>query len=158
MLILGACGTWRSGSTAQYNMIRLICDEAGVEYELIKSHVADRKLYREATAIFTTDRDMDEIKESLKAFGRVSLREGNPNYKRTFVYAYKQLKFWKSHHNNLHQEYEDIIGNTKECIRQIAEHLKLEVDVDKVYEKFLEVKPPKDKYDPVTKLFPNHRR
>jgi len=148
--IIGACGMWRSGSTAQYNMIRLVVEHSEIDAKVIKWHVADKRLWDRADFVFTSERHIGEVMESLERFGRLSGRKRNPNY------IMKQIRYWKSHPRNTHQDFERIKTDSKGCIKQIAEVLGVQIDLDKVYEEFKAIKPPKDKWCPVTLMFPNH--
>ena len=153
-------GIKRSGSTAQYNMARLILQKYyyltvyGQEYELtkgcslIKHHPFDKELFSASDYVLTTDRPDEEIIESLDKFGSHN-RYGLDMMR-------KHLQEWRSHNKNLHQEYSEILNNPKQCIKEIADFLELyEVDVNEIYKEFKQIKPTKE-YDPITMLFPNH--
>lgn len=158
MLVVIA-GKKRSGSTAQYNLVRLVLE---TQYEvntiatpeqveegkvnLLKYHRFTKSLYNKAHFVFTTDRDTDEIVESCKAFGiKFEGQKWNT-----------WLKRWGNHPNAYHMDYKDIVNAPEFCIMYISHALGIKVDVDEILEKFLAIKP-KDEYDPKTMLFPNHR-
>ena len=83
-MIIGICGIKRSGSTCQFNMVRLILEHAGLRYKtwgtefsagrmkkgnhIVKIHKPHRWLYDNADHIFTTDRSDEEIWKSLQRF------------------------------------------------------------------------------------------
>lgn len=148
--IYGACGMWRSGSTAQYNMIRLVLEHSGIDAKVVKWHVGHKALYKRADVVFTTERHIGEVMESLKRFGRLNGAKRNPNY------IMKCFRYWRAHPRNVHQDFTRIVNDPRGCIKQIAEAIGVEVDLDKVYNEFINIKPPKDKWDTTTLLFPNH--
>ena len=156
-MIVGVCGIKRSGSTAQYNMVRLILETIGdinttgdtftfVEgINLYKTHVFNKTVYNKSDYIFTTDRDRVEIMQSLERFNTGTIKP--------MAIMVMHLEKWKQ--KSLHQEYNDIKNNPRKCIEEISEHLGVKVDVDTILEKFVAIKP-SNEYDPKTMLFPNH--
>lgn len=155
MIVLIA-GIKRSGSTAQYNMVRLVLQKKydvsifGSDYDLgeitlIKKHDYDHWLYENATYIFTTDRADEDIIKSLKKFSGRN-RYGLDNM-RKHLNAYKK--------RSIHFEYDDIVNNPKWCIETIANELNINVDVEEIYKEFKSIKPGNE-YNPITMLFPNH--
>lgn len=159
MLIVIA-GKKRSGSTAQYNLVRLILEQEGEvncikriedieegKINLLKYHRFVKSLFNKAHFVFTTDRPTEEIVESCKAFGiKYEGEKWNTWFKR-----------WGQHPNAYHMDYKDIINAPDFCIMYISHALGIKVEPDEILEKFLAIKPGKE-YDPKTMLFPNHRR
>ena len=140
-------------------MARLILQSAykltiyGHEYRLrgetilIKRHEACEILFKSSSYVLTTDRPDEEIEASIERFGR-RRRYSLDNMR-------KHLRYWRSHSNNLHQQYSDIKDNPKKCIKEIADFLNVEIDINEIYNQFKEIKPTEE-YDPLTMLFPNH--
>lgn len=156
-MIVGVCGIKRSGSTAQYNMVRLILETLGpinttgdsfnfVEgINLYKTHVFNKTVYNKSDYIFTTDRDRVEIMQSLERFNTGTIKP--------MSVMVMHLNKWKQ--KSLHQDYKDIVNNPRKCIEEITEHLGVQVDIDDIYNKFKSIKP-ESEYNPKTMLFPNH--
>ena len=156
MIVLIA-GIKRSGSTAQYNMVRLIMSKRydnlllqGHDYELedvtlIKKHPFDKVLYLCSDHIFTTDRDIKEVEDSLKRFGVEN------RYSIESMQEHLELYKTRSHHFT----FKEITQNPKECIKRISVILNIPVDVEEIYKEYKKIKPQKE-YNPVTMLFPNH--
>lgn len=158
MYTIVIAGIKRSGSTAQYNMVRLLCEAVyreinvtGSPYSLkrgvniVKKHEFDDYLFRTADIIFTTDRDDTEIEESLKRFEHV------PDMSMEQMRV--DLDKWKI--RSFHQHYELIKNDPSKAIQQIAKQLNLKVNPLIILDQFNEVKP-REEYDPKTFLFPNH--
>ena len=101
-MIVGVCGIKRSGSTAQYNMVRLILETIGdinttgdtftfVEgINLYKTHVFNKEVYNKSDYIFTTDRDRVEIMQSLERFNTGTIKP--------MVYILTPLTYFQSAH------------------------------------------------------------
>lgn len=159
MLIVIA-GKKRSGSTAQYNLVRLILETQGDvncigdsskiepdKFNLLKIHRFTQSIFKRADMVFTTDRPTEEIVESCKAFG---IQYEGVKWEAWF-------KRWGQHPNAYHMDYKDIINAPDFCIMYLSHALGIKVDPDEILEKFQAIKPGKE-YDPKTMLFPNHRR
>jgi hypothetical protein len=156
-MIIGVCGIKRSGSTAQYNMVRLILETQGEVnttddtfnfkegVNLYKTHVFNRAIFTRSNYIFTTSRPEKDIEASLKRF--------NVGEVKTMSRMKRDLNQWRR--KSLHQEFTDIVNNPKMCIKQIANHLRIDVDVEDIFSKFKAIKP-EEEYNPKTMLFPNH--
>jgi hypothetical protein len=158
-MLIGICGIKRSGSTAQFNMFRLILetkyndinltgDVRQIDYKtnnIVKLHVYSAELYSKSDFLFTTDRDRVEIMESLERFNTGEIKPMSRMVRDLELYKRKSL----------HQEFTDIVNNPKMCIKQIANHLGIDVDVEDIFSKFKAIKP-EEEYNPKTMLFPNH--
>lgn len=154
---IGVCGIKRSGSTAQFNMVRLILETkweintTGDSFHFIdginlyKTHVFNKSVFDMSDYIFTTDRDRVEIMQSLDRF---NVGEVKPMSRMV-----RDLEQWKR--KSLHQEFTDIVNNPEKCIEEIANHLGVDVDTEDILTKFKAIKPEKE-YNPKTMLFPNH--
>ena len=169
MLIVVA-GIKRSGSTAQFNMIRLVLETFfGKEYVyttgdpkvalnlnsenrivLIKYHPFDKRLFAEADFIFTTSRPIEEVKDSMLRFYGV-----NNMPKRGLSVMQRHLRNWRS--ASFNQTFSEIVNLPINSIRNIIGYIGIEEDVaEEVYHQFRKVKPPESGYDKETFLFSNH--
>lgn len=164
-MIVVIAGIKRSGSTAQYNMVRLILEkhfdhvhvtgrptDIQGECTIVKIHTFDTKLFRSAKHIFTTDRNRKEVRQSLQRFKRGDVK--------TMKKMNEHLRKWRTQNGNrttLHFSYTAIVNDPRLCIQLIATKMKLPVNVDQILEEFLAIKPPTDKeYDERTMMFNNH--
>ena len=157
-MIIVIAGQKRSGSTAQYNMVRLVLGAAyGDVYlwgsqmpnkkgvHLVKRHGFDKKLFDSAKYVFTTTRPQNEVEQSMKAIlGHVENID------------YHSLIQWRE--KSVNQEYNDILNNPLKCIEEIIQTLNVEVDANEILKKFNDIKPPKHGQDIITLLYHNHRR
>src|SRR6056297_3031181 len=104
MLIVIA-GIKRSGSTAQFNIVRIALETAGYtvniqgqDYKLndnvnvVKIHPFRQRLAEEADYIFLTDRDDKEIEASLYRFNGDDVPDGKISKMRTYLDKWKQYK------------------------------------------------------------------
>jgi len=165
-MIVVIAGIYRSGSTAQYNMVRLILESVygkkavncvgnpnkvkkGIN--IVKLHPFNKSLFNKADFIFTTDRPDKEIKKSMIAFSNKS--ECSDDFLKKIK---KDLALWRR--RSVHQDYNLIKNKPNKCIDQIIKTLKLKVDPNKIYHEFANIRPPsqKDHYDPRTFLFHKH--
>jgi len=158
-MIIVISGIKRSGSTAQFNMVRLCCLHAGLDVHtwgeaytikdgvnIIKMHPFDKSLYNKADYIFTTDRNDKDILNSLqRVFG---------GSKRSITWMRKQLELWRR--KSIHMHYDEIVNKPLECIYTIKNILGLDIDCEAVLKEFEAIKPPKEGYDDETFLFANH--
>ena len=159
-MIVVIAGIKRSGSTAQYNMVRLILEkhfehvhvtgkptDIQGDCTIVKLHTFDQKLFRASTHIFTTDRNRQEVRRSLRDFDRGEVK--------TMKKMNEHLRKWKT--RSLHFSYTTLTTDPRLCIQLIATKLKLKVDIDHILKEFEAIKPPTDKdYDERTMLFSNH--
>lgn len=163
------CGPYRSGSTALFNLVRTICEQAGrtygtfedqyrpdiaeqYEYVVIKAHKYKDELIHLADVVFTIFREPDEIVESMDRFAATGGKEyGVSDMVRSLAWwgMYQFHAAYSAHYNQLSRS----PGN---LTRNIAEQLSLKVNVKDVVEAWQAIKPPKSGYDPVTLLHSNH--
>ena len=169
MLIVVA-GIKRSGSTAQFNMVRLVLEEYfGKEYVLTtgnpkeainlhnqgnivicKYHPFDKSLFQNADFIFTTSRNMVQVKESMLRFYGV-----NDMPKRGISVMRKHLRAWQE--GSFNQTFEEIVNFPIACIQNITGFIGIKEDFGiEVFNNFKEIKPPESGYNKETFLFSNH--
>jgi len=168
-------GIYRSGTTALYNIVRLICESEGdtwseflndeikpeelpeLDFQILKAHKYHDKrtpaFIDEHTIVLTTFRENRDIlasiyraKEQMKDFR--GQQHDIPKYNE-----------WQQHWN-IHSVYQvhfnKLIQNPKRIIRDIARLLKITVNEEEVYQKFVACKPPKEGIDPITLLHAGH--
>jgi len=158
-MIVVVAGIKRSGSTAQFNMVRLVLEEHFSEINLtgdlmelkpgvniVKMHRFDQALYNKADYIFTTNRSDQDILKSLSKFSK--------NEEKPLAKMREYLNKWRR--RSQHMDYHEIVLHPGECIEKISEVMELPVDLDKVTKDFKAIKPPAEGYDPKTFLFSNH--
>lgn len=158
-------GIKRSGSTAAYNIARLGLMQAGYkvnihgqdykprtvpdrEVDICKIHPYRKYIAKAASHIILTDRDNKGILESLERMWG----SGDPGRIKSMR---KDLAAWGSH-DHIMLEYDLLMQNETQYIEKILDYLDLDVSVKIVQEKFNQIEPPEDEYDPVTCLFPRH--
>jgi len=159
MLVVIA-GIKRSGSTAQFNMVRLILEKKysvyctgnpqdisnTVDVNIIKIHPFSSLLYDSADCIFTTDRSSSEIERSLDNF--------KPNHRKPMEEMRSDLNLWKR--RSICMNYNEIVKSPLACIQKIITIFDVDVDANEILTEFLKIRPPKEGYDPTTFLFHNH--
>ena len=168
-LIIVIAGIKRSASTGQYNMTRLILEDAGYQVnifgqshtprrlspgqvDLVKIHPFNKKIAEAADHIFLTDRNDWDILKSLERMW------GSGNLER-LISMKKQLNLWREYTTDRHQfNFYEIANFPERCMIEIIQILKLSatVNLEKVYKEFRQIEVPKEQQDPVSLLFPNH--
>ena len=161
MLIVVA-GIKRSGSTAQFNMVRIALETAGYKVnihgqnykltggvDLVKIHPFDKELADNADYIFLTDRDNTGIKASLYRFNGAMPTDDRISRLRA------NLDMWKEYKHCM-CEFDLLKESPLECVKKVTGALPFDVDAKYVYEEFEKVKPPKSGHDRTTLLFHNH--
>lgn len=168
--IITIAGIKRSGSTAVYNMVRIICEHmefenlnlVGEPYTLkkgvniVKIHPFDELLCAKSDLVILTDREDSEILESLEKFGYEhkpleAMREDFWNWVgETYPHQYHAI-IYKNLVNNSRLEFCRIVDKIESVF---GVDFKV-CEVQKMFEEWKEVKP-KEEYDPITFLFPNH--
>lgn len=163
-------GIKRSGSTWLYNAVRLSILHAGrtvyiagdgnnydprckADFQIMKRHPYDPVLVDAADYIFTSDRDDDGIRESLKRAFDTELTDHRLKRMRN------DLRRWRKR-TDFHAEYDDILNNKQKIIKGVSQALGLAFspeDVSEVLRQLEATKPPTDRnYDEVTFYFKNH--
>lgn len=162
-------GCWRSGTTALYNIVRLICEanattlgcfedeyekHAGLTFthEVVKAHKFDEKWVMWADAIVTIYREPLDVWQSMERFAAKGGRE----------YAAEDLlrglAYWGNYnfHAKYQANYNQLSRSTEKLARQLGEKLHLPVDEKEIIKRLRQIKPPRSGYDPVTLLHFNH--
>lgn len=172
--IITIAGIKRSGSTAVYNMVRIICEHmdldnlnlVGEPYTLkkgmniVKIHPFDELLCKKSDLVILTDREDAEILESLAKFGY----EHKPIDEMRFDFnRWKKERFENDDYNFIRTiEFNHIVNAPKvvfgylldEISHVFGVHFEF-CEIQQMFEEWKEVKP-KEEYDPITFLFPNH--
>lgn len=162
MKLILITGAPRSGSTWQYNVVRLALRQAGhtvygawvddydesveAEYHIVKIHGYDNELRKKAYKIFTSIRNFKGIKQSLKRMGWYKTDA------HVIGYMAKWLLWWPS--ADCITNFENI--SLDETARIIV-NLNLDVRALDIFDDMIDVTPPKKgEYDKVTLLHPRH--
>ncbi len=156
----------RSGSTWQYNIVRLALELTGLdvygcwigdydpdnksEYHVIKIHSYDDELRKKAWKIFTTIREFNGIEKSLK---RMDWYKGKTPIKQAFSVWCR----WAINANHI-THYRDIFRTNSHIeVLEIMRQLKVDYPSDLLMSELEKLKlPKKGSYDKVTLLHPNH--
>ena len=158
-------GMYRSGTTYQFNALRLILEEVygkdnvnacGVydyihdpdKINLIKIHRLTRKEKRKILGydyLFTTQRNDEDIKNSIQKF--------KPELMNVYDTSIISANWFKDNANYI-QYFSDI--NTISLVNDYIEVLKVDVDPYVIIKRLRELKPPKFGYDSETMLYYNH--
>lgn len=168
-LIIVIAGIKRSGSTVQYNLVRIALEIAGYkiipfghtyrttknprkgECHLIKRHPFDEKIAKMADHIFLTDRPDEEIIESLAKFNGIRPGQSHVDMMR------KHLDKWREYTDPFHEFTYNMIQDLDFYAFAIIDELGLGGVVGwEVANEFRKIKPPKKGKDPVTLMFDNH--
>lgn len=162
-------GCWRSGTTALYNLVRVICLEHGTvyscfedqfddeeakkhDYEIVKVHKFRPHWVEWSNCIFTIFREPDEVLESMTRFGRTGGRELDNSD------ALRGLAYWglyQQYTNHLFY-YDQLKRNPMKMARIMAKEIGVNVNDKEVVKKWNKIRPPKIGYDPITLLHSNH--
>lgn len=162
-------GVWRSGTTAVFNLVRVICQEHGkvyscfaddydkekgssFDYEIVKVHKFKEKWLEWPDIVFTTFREPQDVLRSMQNFGDSGGRVLNHNDAlRGFA--------WLALYNqkvDLIVHYNQIARKSPGMIKNIASEIGLKVNTRAVVQKWIDIKPPKEGFDPITQLYSNH--
>jgi len=167
-MIIAIAGIKRSGSTVQYNLVRIALEMAGYkvnicghdyrprivpegEVDLVKRHKFSEEIAEAADYIFLTDRKDSEIIESLTRFNGKEPQEGRIADMR------KHLNMWMGYKPNHCFDYSLWQDNSFMYVEDIVNILCLPVDSNHVLKAFNEIEPPESGQDSKTLMFHNHR-
>jgi len=161
-------GSYRSGSTWQYNAARTILDLAGMEYtcgdptqvkftgdgnEVMKTHDYRPNLLLPGTIVLTTIRDIRDIAASAVRRGWFDGRlDKCLDFLAKLIEAYHA---WKKH-THCEMRYEYIRYNKVQAIKTMCYVLNLSVDAQRVNTLIDSLEIPKDGPNFITHLWPNH--
>lgn len=164
-------GCWRSGTTAIYNLARVICEEQGTvyccfedtyneseggkhDYEIVKVHKYKESWADWADCVITIFREPDEVLRSMKRFEKTGGR------KLDISDLLRGLAYWGFYqqHTDLCLNYSQLIRSPEKTARLIAQAIGLiiESSAREVVRKWMLIKPPKNGVDSVTLLHHNH--
>lgn len=164
----------RSGSTWLYNCVRELYKIRNIDFysswiddydpsnaakiHLVKVHNPEAKIASQADVVLSTRRDLRDICASLIRMGWL------PQRKSHILSAVDKFvnvlhKYWNEI-ADLEIEYDNIVNNRNNSIRQVADAIGLcveDTEVELISIKLDNLKAPKDKVDEETQLHPNHR-
>lgn len=165
-MIITISGIKRSASTVQFNIVRLIlerdydvqvfgepyCDfEPGDKVHLVKQHRYDRHLAEKADHVFLTNRNFNDVKDSLERFS-----EEEAGWHRICEF-YKWLTLWSLHSDPAHYfEYARWKSDPLGWVRRHIRLLGSDANPSDILKQVKALKPPKQGQDPKTLLFHNH--
>lgn len=167
-MIITIAGIKRSGSTVQFNLVRIALQEAGYqvnvcghdyvprkvpkgEVDLVKRHKFSRPIAEAADHIFLTDRPDNEIMASLRRFNGRRPKAGR------LVDMRKSLALWEQFTSRAYLfYYRDWEQAPMVWAQGVVGALRLDVDPDVLLLSFQQITPPEEGQDPETLLFHNH--
>lgn len=169
-------GCWRSGTTALYNLVRLILESDGqtlscfeddyfkysdleFTHELLKAHKFKSNEVKHGISlvdwpdyIITIFREPGETLDSMRRFYREeSEKEIQERLARGLSY-WGKYQFYADYQAN----YDQLFRSTEKLAREIASVLGIEIDEKAIVRAFRQIEPPKEGYDKITLLHANH--
>lgn len=171
-------GCWRSGTTAVYNLVRLILESDGKtlscfedeyinrkqeknRHELLKAHKyrADEKkhgisLIDWADYIITIFRDPVEVMESMRVFFTEETEEQIQSRLLRGLSYWGKYQYYADYQIN----YDQLARCPEKLVREISVMLRINVDEKAIIREFDKIKPPKSGQDKKTLLYANHIR
>lgn len=162
-------GCWRSGTTALYNLVRVICEEHGntyacfedtynesiggeFDFEIVKVHKFKKTWIDWADLVFTIWREPGEVWNSFNRFFKSQDKE-------TTLNDYGRGLTWFGLYNRFADyevRYKQLNRSTEKLARGLAEQIGFDINEKQIVKRFRQVKPPKEGIDPVTLLHSNH--
>ena len=163
-LVLVLAGMKRTGSTAQFNMVRLIVEEYTLHYNIcenyeqlkegminiVKRHKFDKRILNCADQVFTSERDLDEIMKSYERF------YGKPMTIEQMEDMTEHESKWLKCGGYFYSHFDQLKYNPMKEIADLLRILEPMVRNYLVYLEFIKIKPPKTGQDQKTLLFYNH--
>lgn len=162
-------GQRRSGSTALFNLIRVVCEQNGrtygcfedtydediadqCDFVIIKAHKYKEELVHWADVVFTIFREPEDVKASIERFAK---KGGKEYTDKDFI---RGLAWWGLYqfHASYCVYFNQIVRSPGTVARRTAEIMDLVIDEKKVIATFNRIQPPKTGYDPITLLHANH--
>lgn len=167
-------GCWRTGTTAVYNIARLILSLEGEvyscfvdEYDYVKAEAARHTVIKvhkfsntwleRADKIITTYRDSRDILDSMQRFKGTG-GSGNASEDTNIIRGLEHWGLWQQHTNYL-ALFNRLTRSPAMLVSQIAGTLGVKISNAEVYrltEEFQNIKPPLTGVDPITLLHHNH--
>ena len=167
-MIIAIAGIKRSGSTVQYNLVRIALEQAGYkvnicghnyrprevpegQVDLVKRHKFSKRIAEAADYIFLTDRSDEGIRRSLTRFNGKEPYEGRVQDMR------KHLERWLEYTSHSFLFSYELWQNDPETYAMcICSLLGVSVNHMNVLEQFKQIEPPEKGQDKKTLLFHNH--
>ena len=162
-------GCWRSGTTALYNLVRVICLEHGTvyscfedqyneeeakkyDYEIVKVHKFRPHWVGWSNCIFTIFREPNEVLNSMSRFRKSGGRELDNSD------ALRGLAYWGHYqqYTNFSANYTQIAKGSHKLVSELSKQIGVKVYPPDIIETWRKIKPPKTGFDPVTLLHSNH--
>jgi len=167
VIVIG--GIKRSGSTWQYNLVRLILEATGRsvglnrgirylgKYEgdyddlIVKTHFHSDRAEAAADVVFTSYRPLDQVRASLERFGR------KPPSSEEIEKLVHHFRLW-DRIADYRMEYADLLSDPLKVTMETMEVLHAgSLDPVQVLAEVNSLKPPSDEHqDPLTLYFSNH--
>lgn len=169
-------GCWRSGTTALYNLVRLILETDGTTlacfeddyfkhkdltftHELLKAHKFKNNelkyginLVDWPDCIITVFREPGEVLDSMRRFYTDESEEEVQERRARGLAYWGKYQYYADYQAN----YEQLFRSTEKLAREIAAVLGIEIDEREIVRQFRLIKPPREGYDKVTLLHSNH--
>lgn len=171
---------YRSGSTLMFNVVRLILEKAyGKEnvyscfkeqykptdprpYHLVKIHRRNEKLLEQSTKVFSTIREKEEVKKSMKRRAEINKDErftSETNLEK-FDKFWDDFLWWKGQSKTITFNYWQLVSALPVVVAITADQMglleKLEDDIIHIANEVKSLKPPTEGYDKETLLHANH--
>lgn len=161
-------GAKRSGTTALFNLTRLICEAHGATYavfedqyneavgethdfEIVKIHKFRHEWLNWSDRIITILREPEDVWQSMCRFFADDPEELRREYGRNLTW----LAMW-NYWSDYEAHYNQLTRSTEKLARKIGEALGLDVAEKEIVRGFRKIKPPRKGVDPVTLLHANH--
>lgn len=161
-------GMKRSGSTWLYNVVRVACEKyygdvyvSGFhqydetndsEVHIVKEHNFIKNLAEKADFVFTSYRNYEEVRKSLKRFNKDEDYLSTDNINKKII----DLLYWNMYSNYM-MLYEKMEDNPEKIINRVLEVLGIDININEVKKEVDNIEPPINKeYDEKTLMFKNH--
>lgn len=170
-------GCYRSGTTALFNIVRLILKHtdkkysayfwegnimSNKEYQLIKTHAYNPILAKKAYKIFIAYRELSEIKKSMIALKKFTIQDGYKNAANLeYLKTVQQFaKLWMIKADYI-QSFDILIDNPIKIIEDLFGKLQIPYNkeqAEKILNEFKGLKAPKRGHDKETLLGETHKK
>lgn len=170
-------GCYRSGTTALFNIARLVLKHtgqdfssyfwegniiSGKEYQLIKTHAYNTTLAKNAYKIFIAHRELSEVKKSMIALQKFTIQAGYTNAANLEYLDTMQnfAKLWMDQADYV-QHFDTLINNPIEIVESLLKELQIpyiDKQVSMILNEFKGLKAPKQGHDNVTLLGETHKK
>jgi hypothetical protein len=168
-------GCYRSGTTALFNLVRLVLKHTGKdydgyfwggktmsnkEYQLVKTHTYSKAFAKKAYKIFIAYRKLSEIKKSMSALKNVGDRYANAANLEYLETAQGFAKQWLAEADYI-QHFDTLVNMPLLIIGDIYEELNIKYDTKqamKILKEFRSLKAPKKGHNEETLLTETHKK